>query len=97
MIGLGGTIRHTSDGGNSWQAQQTNTQVTLYGITDVAGKLFVSGGEGTILTLHNGQWVDVKHDKPLRLYIRSVLGLAQQRLLVGGVGGALHVIKLDDA
>ena len=96
VTGLGGKVLHTTDGAQTWSEQTTNVEVPLYGITEVNGSLYAVGGEGTLLQLNGGQWAELKHDKPLRLYIRAVTGVGKQ-LLVGGVNGVLHLIPLNDA
>ncbi|MGE0482577.1 MAG: WD40/YVTN/BNR-like repeat-containing protein [Gammaproteobacteria bacterium] len=97
VIGLGGTILHTTDGGSSWTSQPTGTQVSLFGIERLGDTLYVVGGEGTLLAYRDGRWQAVPHGKPVRLYLRAILGVDPAHLLVGGIGGALHVIDVDGA
>lgn len=97
IIGLGGSILHTTDGGASWNPQHSGTQVSLFGIEDVGGTLYVVGGEGTMLVNHNDQWLPVDHGKPVRLYLRAIEHLGERRVLVGGIAGALHVVDLGAA
>ncbi len=92
LIGLGGTILHTSDGGQSWSHQVSGTQVSLYGIEEVGGVMYAVGGEGTMLAYRDGTWQPVDHGQPIRLYIRAIKALDDKRVLLGGVGGALHII-----
>lgn len=96
VIGLGGTVFATVDGGASWQREDTPTQVSLFGIEQVGEQLYVVGGEGTLLTRRDGAWQAVAHGQPIRLYLRAILALDPGHCLVGGVGGALHVIDLGD-
>jgi photosystem II stability/assembly factor-like uncharacterized protein len=97
IAGLGGVILHTSDGGQSWSEQETETVVPLYGVEQVGDVLFAVGGEGTILRYDGGAWRRFDHGKPIRLYIRAIRALDGKRLLVAGVGGALHIIELGGA
>lgn len=92
VIGLGGSILYTADGGQSWTEQASGTQVSLFGIEAVGGQVYVVGGEGTMLTFRNGGWESVDHGKPIRLYIRAIRALDDKRVLLGGVGGALHIV-----
>ncbi len=97
VIGLGGSVLHTSDGGRNWNLQPTGTQVSLFGIEEVAGTLYVVGGEGTMLAYRDGRWATVDHGKPVRLYLRAIKSLGGQRAIIGGIAGALHVVDLNDS
>ena len=94
---LGGSILHTDDGGMSWTRQDTPTQVSLFGIEPVGERLFVVGGEGTVLAYRDGTWHNVEHGQAIRLYIRAITALDDKHCLVGGVGGALHIIDISGA
>lgn len=97
VIGLGGTILHTADGGQSWVTQDSGTPVSLFGIDEVGGTLYVVGGEGTMLAYRGGRWENVDHKLPVRLYLRAIEALDDKRLLIGGVRGALHVFDTSGA
>jgi len=97
ITGLGGVILHTSDGGQSWSEQETETVVPLYGVEQVGDTLYAVGGEGTILRYDGAVWRRFDHGKPIRLYIRAIRALDGKRMLVAGVGGALHIIELGGA
>lgn len=97
VVGLGGVVLHTADGGMSWQAQQTGTQVSLFGIEALGDSLYVVGGEGTMLRSDGSTWQPVDHGKPVRLYLRAIEALDEQHLLIGGIGGALHVFDTSGA
>ncbi len=97
ISGLGGVILHTSDGGETWREQQTETVVPLYGLDQVGSTLYAVGGEGTLLRLDGTHWRGVEHGKPIRLYIRAIRALDDRRAIIAGVGGALHVVNLDEA
>lgn len=97
IAGLGGVILHTSDGGRSWSEQETETVVPLYGIEQVGDTLYAVGGEGTMLRYDGAAWRRFAHGKPIRLYIRAIRAIDDTRVLVAGVGGALHIIELGGA
>ena len=97
LAGLGGVMLYTSDGGKTWSAQETETVVPLYGIEQVGDTLFAVGGEGTILRYDGAVWRRFDHGKPIRLYIRAIQALDGERMLVGGVSGALHIIDVGGA
>ncbi|NCF19373.1 MAG: glycosyl hydrolase [Haliea sp.] len=99
VVGLTGTVLVTTDGGNSWRRQDSGTAAPLYGITRNGGKLYVVGGNGTVLQSsvqegHSGdnRWTAVEHGKPIRFYLRGAVPVADGELLVGGGAGALYVI-----
>lgn len=97
IIGLGGSVLHTTDGGNSWAREETGTQVSLFGIEEVGGRLYIVGGEGTMLAYHDGRWQSFAHGKPIRLYLRGITALDGRRCLISGVGGALHIVDVGGA
>ena len=97
IAGLGGVVLHTSDGGQSWTEQETETVVPLYGIEAVGESLFAVGGEGTVLRYDGAVWRRFDHGKPVRLYLRLARALDGNRLLIGGVGGALHIVEIGGA
>ena len=92
LIGLGGSILHTTDGGMTWKQQPTGTLVSLNGIEPVGRRLYVVGGEGTMLSYRDGAWHPVDHGKPVRLYIRAIAALGTRQMLIAGVGGSIHVV-----
>lgn len=96
VAGLGGRVLHTTDGGATWERQPTPTLVPLYGLARSGGALYAVGGEGTLLKLEAERWVRVDHGKPIRLFLRAILPLGEDRLLVGGRAGALYVLPITD-
>lgn len=96
VAGISGQILYTGDGGSTWTLQSTGTIVPLYGLVPVGGVLHAVGGEGTVLRLDGERWLHVEHGKPIRLHLRAHLALDEQRLLVGGAAGALHVLSLRE-
>jgi photosystem II stability/assembly factor-like uncharacterized protein len=95
VVGLRGKILHTNDGGNSWQFQPTNIDAPLYGIKASDSALFAVGDNGMVLEYVNGQWLQLKHDFPIRFYLRAVLPLNDKSILLAGGAGALHKLKID--
>jgi photosystem II stability/assembly factor-like uncharacterized protein len=99
VVGLTGTVMVTTDGGNSWRRQDTGTTAPLYGVARNGDKLYVVGGNGTVLqsTIREGHggdndWSRVSHGKPIRFFLRGAVPVTDGRLLVSGGAGALHVI-----
>ncbi|MBZ0184077.1 MAG: T9SS type A sorting domain-containing protein [Melioribacteraceae bacterium] len=55
IVGSGGIILHTSDGGNNWLQQTSNTTTSLSGISFINNDIiYVAGSDGTILNTTNG-------------------------------------------
>lgn len=92
VAGLAGQIQHTADGGANWSLQQTPTLVPIYGLAPAGGGLYAVGGEGVLLRHDAGGWVRVDHGRPIRLLLRAAQAVGDDRLLVGGAGGALYVV-----
>jgi photosystem II stability/assembly factor-like uncharacterized protein len=92
VAGLAGQVLHTADGGESWRLEQTPTLVPIYGLTATKAGVFAVGGEGTLLRRDAEGWRRVAHDQPVRLFLRIVQGIGEDRLLIGGAAGALHVV-----
>ncbi len=95
IVGLTGTVLRTDDGGRTWVRQEAGTQAPLYSIIPGDDGLFVVGGFGTVLQSTTGDaWTIVKHDKPIRFYLRAALALDGRRLVAAGGAGALFVIEI---
>ncbi len=96
VVGLLGVILHTVDGGNSWQVQESNTLVSLFRLAITNHDLFVVGGEGKILRLEGEKWFEVDHGKDIRLYLGGVEALQNNRLIVAGPAGTLHILSVEE-
>ena len=94
ILGLQGQILHTEDGGENWTLQTTDTRAPLYGIGKVGNELYVAGGEGTVLQQRGQKWVKMNTGKPILLYLRAVLPVGKDRLLIAGQAGALYVLPV---
>lgn len=94
VAGLAGQILHTIDGGASWSLQQTPTLAPIYGLAQAGGGLYAVGGEGVLLRHDAGDWARLDHGKPIRLLLRAVQAVEEDRLLIGGAGGALYVVSI---
>ena len=95
VVGLVGVILHTSDGGRSWTPQESNTLVSLFRMEKTSGPLLVVGGEGKILGLENDQWSEMDHGQTIRLYLGGIVSLQNNRVLVAGPGGILHILDMN--
>jgi len=51
------------------------------------------GMNGSLLKLQNQQWQVVKHGAEAAPYLRAVLPLGADRLLIAGASGALHIAQ----
>lgn len=63
VVGESGTILHTTDGGNSWSAQNSGTSNWLYSVRFAdANTGWAVGEHGTILHTKNGGYTSVEGD-----------------------------------
>lgn len=96
IVGLQGQILYTEDGGEHWAVQQTDTHAPIYGIEEAGTKFFAVGGEGMVLQQNNGQqWTTLDHGQAIFLYLRAVLPVGKDKLLVAGQAGALYLLPTD--
>ena len=96
VVGLEGMILNTTDGGQSWIKQESHTFVSLFRLAKSDEHLFAVGGEGTILCLNGDVWTNVEHGKDIRLYIGGIESLHDNRIIVTGPVGTLHILSVND-
>lgn len=95
IVGLQGQILYTEDGGETWVVQPTDTHAPLYGIEKAGAELYAVGGEGVVLK-HDGQkWTTLDHGQAIFLYLRAVVPVGKDKLLVAGQAGALYLLPID--
>ena len=95
-IGLVGVALRTIDGGQSWQQQETNTLVSLFRLAKSGETLFAVGGEGKIFYLNGEAWNEVDHGRDIRLYLGGIEALQNNRIIVSGPSGTLHILIVDE-
>jgi len=94
--GLNGFIWHTTDGGENWQRQPTDTQAPIFGFIEGSQGLYAVGENATVLQLNGQQWRSLPTpDQPL--YLRAGRLLPNQHLLAAGGRGLLLNIPLPKA
>lgn len=96
LVSLRGQILYTTDGAESWVLQESQTIAPLYGIEKVANDIYIVGGEGIVLKLQGNQWLRINHGKPIRLYLRAVVSIGNDKLLIAGNEGALYVLSASE-
>lgn len=97
VCGLGGTVYHTADGGDSWQRQDSESNAPLYNFVTLGERLFVLGDNGALLQLVDGRWRRVANFQPIPTYLVDGVGLADGRLLIAGGGGSLIELQPEVA
>lgn len=104
--GRWGTILHSTDGGKTWQPQQSGTKYTLGGIhfTDVKNGWAV-GNMGTIIHTEDGGLTWVKQESPVAFYHMDVyfasprkgwIASEQTHILATHNGGKTWEIQFSD-
>lgn len=94
--GLNGFIYHTTDGGQSWTRQATDTSVPVFGFVTGGHELLALGDNSTVLRLQGNQWRSV--DTPNQpLYLRGGVLLENRQLLAAGGRGLLLNLDIPTA
>jgi len=96
MVGLAGQVIYSDDGARSWQKQETETIAPLYNIARLANEMYVVGGEGVLLKQLGDKWKSLQLARPTQMYLRVILPIADDRLLVAGQQGILEVMSADN-
>jgi photosystem II stability/assembly factor-like uncharacterized protein len=97
VSGLTGAILTTKDAGKTWVKLNNTTALPQFGLAKQGGDVYSVGMNGSLLKLQNNQWQIVKHGADTAPYLRAVLPLGVDRLLIAGASGALHIAQLADA
>ncbi|MCL1477251.1 glycosyl hydrolase [Marinobacter sp. M3C] len=94
--GLNGFIYHTTDGGESWTQQASETAAPIFGFVKGKAALYALGDNTTVLQLTQGEWVQLPtQNQPL--YLRSGVALPDNHLLLAGGRGLLLNIETPEA
>lgn len=93
VSGLGGTIFHTADGGQTWGRQDSESPSPLYNFATLGERLFALGDNGSLLELKGERWARVPNFEPIPTYLIDAVGLKDGRLLMAGGGGTVIGLK----
>lgn len=96
IVGLVGEILHTGDAADSWQIQETETIAPLYNLARLGDDMYAVGGEGVLLKQVNNRWQRLQTGESTRMYLRAMLPIGDDRLLVAGQQGALYVLAVNN-
>ena len=96
VAGLNGVVLHTTDTGKTWRKQNSATKKPLFGLLENNGVIYTVGDNGILLMLQGDNWVNVKHDKLVFSYLRSMLPLNDRELLLVGGAGALFTVTIPN-
>lgn len=97
ITGLTGVILTTKDAGKTWQKLENPSALPQFGLTKQGSDIYSVGMNGSLLKLQNQQWQAVKHGAEAAPYLRAVLPLGADRLLIAGASGALHIEQFSAA
>lgn len=97
ISGLTGVILTTKDAGKTWNKLDNPSALPQFGLAKQDGDVYSVGMNGSLLKLQNQQWQAVKHGAEAAPYLRAVLPLGADRLLIAGASGALHIEQLAGA
>jgi photosystem II stability/assembly factor-like uncharacterized protein len=97
ISGLTGAMLSTKDAGKTWEKLENLSALPQFGLAKLGNDVYSVGMNGSLLKLHNQQWQAVKHGAEAAPYLRAVLPLGADRLLVAGASGALHIAQVADA
>ncbi|PPI83715.1 glycosyl hydrolase [Marinobacter maroccanus] len=94
--GLNGFIYHTTDGGETWNRQETDTSMPVFGFITAGDSLFALGDNATVMALQENQWTSLETpNQPL--YLRDGVALNNSQLLVAGGRGLLLQVDIPVA
>jgi photosystem II stability/assembly factor-like uncharacterized protein len=94
ITGLTGVILATKDAGKTWEKLENPSALPQFGLAKQGGAVYSVGMNGSLLKLQNQQWQAVKHSVEAASYLRAVLPLGADRLLIAGASGALQIVQL---
>ena len=97
ITGLTGAILTTKDAGKTWEKLENPSALPQFGLAKQGGNVYSVGMNGSLLKLQNQQWQAIKHGAETASYLRAVLPLGADRLLIAGASGALHIAQLAGA
>lgn len=94
VVGYGGKILKTDDGGNSWNVVPSGTDKALYSIEIIDGKVgWISGQDGVILHTEDGGGTWTRQTSGTRIYLFALDFIdAQQGWAVGDRATYVHTI-----
>ncbi|MHB8109805.1 MAG: WD40/YVTN/BNR-like repeat-containing protein [Syntrophorhabdaceae bacterium] len=93
--GRWGTILHTSDGGKTWEQQNSGTDYTLSAIHFIDQKNgWAVGDEGTIVATKDGGKTWAKQKSPVSYFLMDVYFLTPSRGFI--VTERTHILSTDD-
>ena len=97
ISGLTGAILTTKNAGKTWEKLENPSALPQFGLAKQGGAVYSVGMNGSLLKLQNQQWQAVKHGAETTPYLRAVLPLSADRLLIAGASGALYIAQLAEA
>ena len=91
-VGDNGTVIHTTDGGDTWSAQTSNTTNDLYGVWAVGASEVYAVGENETLLSYDGTSWSVEHSAGTAIWYDLVVDSSTDIVLVEDTG---NVVRWD--
>ena len=95
LVGLGGTVFHTSDAGQTWNLEPSAVEGPLFGLTLHDGEPVAVGGLGTLVRRGSG-WQPVPLDPAVFTTLSGVASIDSDHVIVAGEGGECRRVPLSE-
>jgi photosystem II stability/assembly factor-like uncharacterized protein len=97
ISGLTGAMLTTKNAGKTWEKLESPSALSQFGLAKQGGDVYSVGINGSFLKLENQTWQPVRHTAGDAPFLRAVLPLGADRLLIAGASGTLRIVQLASA
>lgn len=94
VSGLTGAMLTTKNAGKTWEKLESPSALPQFGLAKQGGNVYSVGMNGSFLKLENQTWQPIKHSAGDAPFLRAVLPLGADRLLIAGASGTLRIVQL---
>lgn len=92
VSGLAGAMLQTKDAGKSWDKLDNPSGLPQFGLAQQGGVIYSVGMGGSLRRLENQRWQSVDYGPQAPAYLRAVMAIGTNRLLIAGAAGALQMV-----